>query len=125
MSQLSRREFVSRSREICAKAKSPSQKRQVINNVIPLDYACAERLHPVLLMAEILAAHGELTLTDEIRRQLAQISRATPARRLERLPKSKPKTAGLKMTRSRPYQKNDNPHVEQKNRQYVRETIAL
>lgn len=48
-----------------------------------LDYPCAERLQPVLLpTAEILAAHGELYLTPEIRRQLAEISRATLARRM-------------------------------------------
>ncbi|MGI6514180.1 MAG: transposase [Syntrophomonadales bacterium] len=51
-----------------------------------LDFPCAERLHPVLLStAELLAKHGELTLTPEIRRQLSQISRATLARRLKRL----------------------------------------
>jgi len=48
-----------------------------------LDYPCAERLHPVLLpTAEVLAAHGELSLTAEIRQQLAEISRPTLARRL-------------------------------------------
>ncbi len=48
-----------------------------------LDYPCAERLHPVLLStAEQLAAHGELTLTEEIRSQLASISRPTLARRI-------------------------------------------
>lgn len=52
-----------------------------------LDFACAERLHPVLLpMAEHLAKHGELVLTEQIRRQLDTISRATLARRLARLP---------------------------------------
>ena len=30
----------------------------------------------------------------------------------------------LKFTRSRPYRKNDNAHVEQKNRQYVREVVG-
>lgn len=48
-----------------------------------LDYPCAERLHPVLLpTAELLAIHGELSLTPHVRQQLAQISRATLARRL-------------------------------------------
>lgn len=48
-----------------------------------LDYPCAERLHPVLLTtAEFLARHGELYLDDAIRRELAQISRSTLARRL-------------------------------------------
>lgn len=200
-----------------------------------LDFPCAERLHPVLLStAELLATHGELTLTPEIRRQLSRISRATLARRLARLrsPKSKRalpgrkpytglraeipveryawdetrpgalevdlvehnggsslghfaytltvvdvvsgfsrrravlgrgqagvhreltailrdwpsppwglhsdngsefindqllrfcKIHGLSFTRTRPYQKNDNAHVEQKNRQYVREIVG-
>jgi transposase InsO family protein len=31
---------------------------------------------------------------------------------------------GLRFTRSRPYRKNDNAHVEQKNRQYVREIVS-
>lgn len=31
---------------------------------------------------------------------------------------------GLTFTRSRPYRKNDNAHVEQKNRQYVREIVG-
>lgn len=31
---------------------------------------------------------------------------------------------GLEFTRSRPYQKNDNAHVEQKNRQFVREFVG-
>ena len=30
----------------------------------------------------------------------------------------------LNFTRSRPYRKNDNAHVEQKNRQYVREVVG-
>lgn len=34
------------------------------------------------------------------------------------------KEYGLKFSRSRPYKKNDNAHVEQKNRQYVREIIG-
>ncbi|MGD0153712.1 MAG: transposase, partial [Thermacetogeniaceae bacterium] len=51
-----------------------------------LDFPCAERLHPVLLStAELLSTHGEISLTPEIRRQLSQISRATLARRLQRL----------------------------------------
>lgn len=48
-----------------------------------LDYACAERLHPVLLRtAEQLAGHGELRLTPRIVRDLEDISRATLARRI-------------------------------------------
>jgi len=48
-----------------------------------LDYPCAERLHPVLLpTAELLVTHGEVSLSLEVRQQLAQISRATLARRL-------------------------------------------
>lgn len=55
-----------------------------------LDYPCAERLHPVLLStAELLSAHHELSLTDEIRQQLSSISRATLARRLAELPTPK------------------------------------
>lgn len=34
------------------------------------------------------------------------------------------KTNNLTFTRSRPYRKNDNPHVEQKNRQFVREIVG-
>lgn len=35
-----------------------------------LDYVCAERLHPVLSeLAEDLALHGELTLTDTLRHE--------------------------------------------------------
>jgi len=57
-----------------------------------LDYPCAERLHPVLLpTAELLAAHGEVTLTPLIRQQLAAISRSTLARRLAELPSPKPR----------------------------------
>jgi len=51
-----------------------------------LDFPCAERLHPVLAAtAEVLAGHGELKLTAEVRQQLSQIGRATLARRLKRL----------------------------------------
>ena len=31
---------------------------------------------------------------------------------------------GYQLTRSRPYKKNDNPHVEQKNLQFVREVVG-
>ena len=34
------------------------------------------------------------------------------------------KERGLTFTRSRPYRKNDSAHVEQKNRQYVREIVG-
>lgn len=57
-----------------------------------LDYPCAERLHPVLLStAELLAAHGEVTLTPLVREQLSAISRSTLARRLAELPSPKPR----------------------------------
>ncbi|CEP68513.1 Integrase, catalytic core [Moorella glycerini] len=57
-----------------------------------LDYPCAERLHPVLLStAELLASHGELFLTPQIREQLAQISRSTLARRIAKWRSPKPK----------------------------------
>lgn len=57
-----------------------------------LDYACAERLHPVLFqtVAQLLA-HGELSVNPEIRRQLSAISRATLARRLAEMPTPKPR----------------------------------
>lgn len=52
-----------------------------------LDYCCAERLHPVLLStAEQIARHGSVVLTDLVKRQLAEISRATLARRLAEMP---------------------------------------
>ncbi|GFN22423.1 hypothetical protein TAMC210_10120 [Thermanaeromonas sp. C210] len=57
-----------------------------------LDYPCAERLHPVLLStAELLASHGELLLTPQIREQLARISRPTLARRIAKWRSPKPK----------------------------------
>lgn len=34
------------------------------------------------------------------------------------------KNNGLEFTRSRPYRKNDNAHVEQKNRQFVRDIVG-
>lgn len=200
-----------------------------------LDYACAERLHPVLLQtAEVLAHHGEVVLTPLIREQLACISRSTLGRRISSwslqsagrtTPRPKPSSgiqrevpvqsyawneqrpgalecdlvehnggsshghyaytlsvvdvvsgfsrrrsvlgrgragvlteldriitdwphapwglhtdngseflnshllaytrdSNLEFTRSRPYKKNDSPHVEQKNRQYVRDTVG-
>lgn len=57
-----------------------------------LDYCCAERLHPQLLpMADHLHSHGALSLTPQIREQLARISRATLARRLATLPRPTPR----------------------------------
>lgn len=57
-----------------------------------LDYPCAERLHPVLLQtAEQLEAHGQLHLSPQVREQLAQISRATLARRLASFVSPKPR----------------------------------
>lgn len=62
-----------------------------------LDYPCAERLQPVLLeTAELLAAHGELTLTPVVRQQLSQISRATLARRLRSWTSPKPRRTFLR-----------------------------
>lgn len=61
-----------------------------------LDYPCAERLHPVLLeTAEHLAVHGSLRLTEEIHRQLSQISRSTLARRIAQWNSPKPKKSTL------------------------------
>lgn len=57
-----------------------------------LDYPCAERLKPMLLeTAELLAAHGELTLTEELKTELAAISRSTLARYIQQWPSPKPK----------------------------------
>lgn len=48
-----------------------------------LDYVCAERLTPVLLpMAEHLARFAEVSLSQEVREQLGQVSRATVSRLL-------------------------------------------
>jgi hypothetical protein len=53
---------------------------------------CAERLTPNLLaMAEQLARHGELHLTDRLRQQLARVSQATVYRRLARLRQDEPR----------------------------------
>ncbi len=50
------------------------------------DDICAERLQPNLVrMAEQLARHGELILTERLRTQLAEISVSTVRRRLARL----------------------------------------
>jgi len=64
-----------------------------------LDYACAERVHPVLSWtAEHLASLGAITLSAAARDQLTRISRATLARRLATFPKP---TAGLHIRRPR------------------------
>jgi hypothetical protein len=56
------------------------------------DYICAERLTPSLLaMAEHLAKHGELHLTELLREQLASISESTVYRRLARLRQDAPR----------------------------------
>lgn len=56
------------------------------------DYICAERLTPNLLaMAEHLAQHGELELTELVRQQLVTISEATVYRRLARLRQDEPR----------------------------------
>jgi len=57
-----------------------------------LDYICAERLTPALLpTALLLAQHAELTLTDELLAQLAQISIASVQRRLSRFTQDTPR----------------------------------
>lgn len=57
-----------------------------------LDYCCAQRLHPQLVpLAESLAFHEEIQLTLEVRDELATISRATLARRLQKLTPGKPR----------------------------------
>jgi hypothetical protein len=56
------------------------------------DHICAERLTPSLLaMAEHLAKHGELQLTELLREQLASISESTVYRRLARLRQDAPR----------------------------------
>lgn len=58
------------------------------------DYICAERLTPSLLaMAEHLARHGELELSEPLRQQLASISESTVYRRLARLGQDAPRRA--------------------------------
>ncbi len=57
-----------------------------------LDFICAERLTPALLpTALLLAQHAELSLTDELRAQLAQISVASVQRRLSRFAQDTPR----------------------------------
>ena len=57
-----------------------------------LDYPCAERLTPNLVrLAEHLARHGELQVTQALLEQLARISRSTVERRLARLPRDRPR----------------------------------
>lgn len=48
-----------------------------------LDFPCAERLHPVLVAtAELLARHGEVHMSPEVRLLVGKISRPTLARLL-------------------------------------------
>ena len=57
-----------------------------------LDYVCAERLTPNLVwMAEHLAAHGEMTITPQLREKLGQISVSTVRRRLDRIRQDQPR----------------------------------
>ena len=57
-----------------------------------LDYVCAERLTPNLVwMAEQLAAHGEMTVTPQLREMLGQISVSTVRRRLDRIRQDQPR----------------------------------
>jgi hypothetical protein len=57
-----------------------------------LDYVCAERLTPALLAtAWVLARHGELVLTPEVKAHLGQISIATVQRRLTRFAQDTPR----------------------------------
>lgn len=118
-----------------------------------LDYVCAERLTPVLVeTASHLATFGELTLTPTLCEQLAGISRATVGRMLPGMRRPTPRLpfpirhlhpdngseffnhhlvrfwgeeiTGLTLSRSRPYQKNDNRFVEQKNDTLVRAYVG-
>ena len=56
------------------------------------DHICPERLQPNLVdMAEHLALHSELTMTDELRDQLGRISISTLRRTLKRLRQDEPR----------------------------------
>lgn len=58
-----------------------------------LDYCCAQRLHPQLTpLSACLARHGEIQLTQEVKQELASISRATLARRLPEMHRPVPRT---------------------------------
>lgn len=55
------------------------------------DHIAAERITPNLVwMAEILEQHGEMSLDDEVREQLARVSVSTVARRRKRLGQDEP-----------------------------------
>jgi hypothetical protein len=57
-----------------------------------LDYICAERLQPSLVwMAEQLARHGELRVSEELLGQLGRISISTVERRLRRMRQDQPR----------------------------------
>jgi hypothetical protein len=57
-----------------------------------LDYVCAERLTPNLVwMAEHLTAHGEMTITPQLREKLGQVSVSTVRRRLDRIRQDQPR----------------------------------
>jgi hypothetical protein len=57
------------------------------------DDICAERLHPNLLqLAEQLASHGEVTLTEKLRSQLATVSLSTVRDRLRQYRQDEPWT---------------------------------
>ncbi len=56
-----------------------------------LDYLCAEHLQPNLgWMADHLAAHGELEISDAVRQQLETVSISTVRRLLKRQPRDLP-----------------------------------
>lgn len=79
------------------------------------DGICPERIHPNLLcMAEHLAAHGELRLTEEVREQLQRVSLSTVRRIRSRLCQDEPR-----LLRSRPRPRNDlRRHVPMKRISY-------
>lgn len=57
-----------------------------------LDYICPERLTPNLVwVAEHLARHGEMEVTQALREQLGQISISTVGRRLKRIKQDQPR----------------------------------
>ena len=67
-------------------------------------HICAERLHPNLLaLAEQLARHGEVTLTEKLRQQLATVSLTTVSDHLRRMRQDEPWTPRRKTRSPNPF----------------------
>jgi hypothetical protein len=70
-------------------------------------HICAERLHPTLLaLAEQLARHGEVTLTEKLRQQLASVSLTTVSDHLRRMRQDEPWTPRRKTRSPHPFLQN-------------------